>query len=125
VSAAPGTGATAELLNDLRRMSARLPMPQPSWHLYAPQISACRNDFEQALALAADSPDAVERVAALVGGELELTFDPDTSPELSAAWRRLEELPIPDGHHPYLDEILPTLEALRLLLVALSHDGTS
>lgn len=128
MSAAPATVvtvATVELLTDLRCLCARLPLPQPSWHPYVPLIAACRTDFEQALALAADSPEAVERVAALVGGELELTFDPDASPELTAAWQRLEALPLPNGQHPYLDDILPALEALRLLLVALSHDGAS
>jgi len=125
VSAAPATVATAELLTELRRLSVRLPVPQRSWHPHVRLVAACRNDLEQALALATDSPEAGERVAALVGGELELTFDPDASPELSAARRRLEALPIPDGQHPYLDEILPALEALGLLLVGLSHDGTT
>jgi hypothetical protein len=37
------------------------------------------------------------------------------------SWERLGKLPTPDGRHPFLDEILPALEATRLLLLALSQ----
>lgn len=114
-------GTTSELLAELRRLCNRLPVPQPSWHPYVAQIAACRNDFEQALALAADSPPTLELVAALADGGTEPTFDEAASPALTIAWRRLEALPLPSGQHPYLDEILPALEAHRLLLVALSQ----
>ncbi len=115
---ATGSG---ELLAALRDLCVRLPVPQPSWHPYAEQIVACRDDLERALATAAEYPDAIDLVAALIDGEAEPRFDPGTSPELTAAWGRLEALPIPAGRHPYLDEILPALDALRLLLVALSQ----
>jgi hypothetical protein len=121
VSAAVATG-TGELLAELRRLT-RLPVPQPVWYPYVPLIGACRHEFEQALALAAAHPDALDLLAALADGAAQLAFDPDASRELSAAWRRLEALPIPEGQHPYLDDILLALEALRLLLVALSHSG--
>jgi carbon-monoxide dehydrogenase large subunit len=114
-------GSTSELLAELRRLCARLPLPQPSWHPYVAQIAACRNDFEQALALAADAPPTLELFAALVDGDAEPAFDEAASPALTAAWSRLEALPLPSGQHPYLDEILPALEAHRLLLVALSQ----
>lgn len=121
MSTAVATSSTSELLAELRRLCARLPVPQPSWHPYVAQIAACRDDFEQALALVADAPQTLELSAALVDGETELGFDEAASPELTAAWRRLEALPLPSGHHPYLAEILPALEAHRLLLVALSQ----
>jgi hypothetical protein len=124
VSAAVAIGRD-ELLAELRRLCARLPIPQPGWHPYVSHIAACRDDFEHALVLATDSPDALEVFAALVAGELEPAFDSDASLAPTAAWRRLEALPIPDGQHPYLDEILPALEALRFLLVALSRTGAA
>ncbi len=112
---------TSELLTNLRGLCARLPVPQPSWHPYVSQIAACRGDFEQALVLAAEHPAVLERVAVLLDGDAEPTFDANASPDLAAAWRRLGTLPLPSGQHPYLDEILPALEALRLLPVALSE----
>jgi aerobic carbon-monoxide dehydrogenase large subunit len=112
---------TSELLAELRRLCARLPVPQPSWHPYASQIAACRGDFEQALARVAVSPQTLELAVALIDGDAELVFGDAAPPELTVAWRRLEALPLPSGQHPYLDEILPALEAHRLLLVALSH----
>lgn len=120
MSAAVATD-TGELRRELRRLCDRLPVPQPSWHPYVAQIAACRTDFARSLELAATHPEAVELVAALVDGSLGLVFDEHPPPELSAAWRRLEALPLPSGRHPYLDDILPALEAHRLLLIALSH----
>lgn len=122
MSAAAAIGS-GELLAELRRLCARLPIPQPGWHPYVSHIVACRDDFERALVLAADSPHALELVSTLVDGASEPGFEPAASPALTAAWQRLETLPIPDGQHPYLDDILPALEALRLLLVALSRRG--
>lgn len=116
---------TAELLSELRRLCARLPVPQPTWHPYVPPIHAFQKDFQQALELAAAHPDALDLLATLVEDDAGLAFDPDTSPELTAAWERLAALPIPDGQHPYLDDILPTLEAHRLLLIALSQTNSA
>ena len=115
------TVGTSEVEAELRRLCHRLPVPQPSWHPYVAQIADCQDDFEHALAQAADAPQTLELVAALVDGYAEPAFDEAASLELTAAWRRLEALPMPSGQHPYLDEILPALEAHRLLLVALSH----
>lgn len=116
---------TSELLSELHSLCARLPVPQPSWHPYVSQIAACHSDFDQALALAAKRPAALERLAALLDGDAEPPFDDEASRDLTAAWRRLEALPRPSGQHPYLDEILPALDALRLLLVALSTTDTA
>lgn len=111
-----------ELLAELHRLCERLPVPQPGWHPYVDQITSCRADFEHALALAAEQPAALELVAEFLDGTAEPAFEAGSPPELIAAWRRLEALPLPSGQHPYLDEILPALEAHRLLLIAL---GTS
>ncbi len=110
-----------ELLTELRVLCARLPVPQPSWHPYVPELAACRGDFERALERAAEQPSVLERVAALLDGDAAPVLDTGASPDLTAAWRRLEALPRPGGQHPYLGEILPALDALRLLLVALSR----
>ncbi len=112
---------TGELLAELHRLCERLPVPQPGWHPYVDQIASCRADFEHALALVAEQTQALERAAALLDGATEPVFDAAASPDLTAAWRRLEALPLPSGQHPYLDEILPALEAHRLLLAALSR----
>ena len=42
--------------------------------------------------------------------------------ETRAENERLRALPIPEGQHPFLDEILPVLEAAELLLCALAAE---
>jgi hypothetical protein len=115
------TDESAELLHELRVLCARLPVPQPTWHPYVPMILSCREDFEYALALAAEHPKVILRAAALAEETSKPTLDPGASPELAAAYERLHALPDPDGQHPFLDEIVPALEAMRVLLVALSQ----
>jgi hypothetical protein len=121
----PVRASPVDVLWELRRLCAQLPVPQPGWHPYVAHIAGCRHDFEHALTLTAQHPAALDLFAALADGDLDLTFDSASSPELTSAWQRLEELPIPEGQHPYLDDILPALEALRLLLVSLSHPMTA
>lgn len=116
---------SSELLQELQRLCDRLPMPQDSWHPYVPLIRACRSDLEQTLALASTRSEVAETVAALLAGDVLLGFNAGASPELAAAFERLEALPAPSGQHPYLDEILPAFEGLRLLLVALSQQPGS
>lgn len=113
----------AELVGELRGLWARLPIPEPSWHPHVALIHACRDDFEHAIAAAADRPAALDLLAALIDGAPEPAFDRDASSELTGAWERLRALPLPEGQHPFLDEIVPALDALRLLLVALSQTG--
>lgn len=120
--APPGESlAHAELLDTLRSLCVRLPVPGARWHPHVASIAAVRNDFEDALAQAAASRDALRLLDLLVAGSAEAGFDRTRSPQLTAAWDRLEALPVPEGRHPYLDEILPALDAHRLLLVALSR----
>ncbi|HEX6762794.1 MAG TPA: hypothetical protein VF094_08345 [Gaiellaceae bacterium] len=122
MTTATGTD-TGELLHELRGLCTRLPVPQPTWHPYADQIAACRQDFEWALALATRHPATLELLALLIEGELDPGPDPEAPPRSAAAARRLRSLPRPNGQHPYLDDILPALDALQLLLIALGRTG--
>lgn len=104
-------------LDELRRLCGQLPVPDGTWHPGAAAIAAVRRDFEWALDRCARLPAAL----ALVGD-----VDIDSSgadPELVAAWERLRALPLPEGRHPFLDEIAPALEAATATLAALSRVG--
>lgn len=104
---------------ELRRLLARLPVPDARWHAHVPQIAAVRDDFAAAIDAAAARPEALALFEAMLAGDAEPAFEPG-DPELEAAYDRLQALPVPEGQHPFLDEILPALEAAELLLCALS-----
>ncbi len=108
-----------ELLVELRRLGACLSVPHPSWHPFVSEIAACRDDYEQALALAERQPQVLVRLLALIESEGGPPAAADASPDLVEAWQRFHELPRPSMQHPHLDEILPAVEALQLLLAAL------
>jgi hypothetical protein len=63
--------------------------------------------------------DLIDRA---LDGDLDAAFASDTNAELAAGYERFRTLPIPAGEHPFLDEILPTLEAVEAALVCLSLD---
>lgn len=113
----------ATLIAALRTLHARLPVPQPGWHPHVALITDCRDDFGHAIDAAEEDPRALDLLAALIDGELEPHFVPDTPDELTEAWERLHALTLPEGQHPFLDEILAALDALRLLLIALNLKG--
>lgn len=78
----------------------------------------------------ADFSAAVEAIEQLPSARAELARRIDTDetsapaeaggPQLAAARARLRELPVPQGEHPYLDEILVTLEAADAVLTSLA-----
>lgn len=110
-----------ELLDEIRGLAAAFPVPQPSWHGYVAEMRTCVRDLARVLEVAAAVPEVLDLVGRALDGELEEAFDAGVAPPaLAAAYRRLGRLPIPAGEHPYLDEIVPTLEALEALLVAVS-----
>lgn len=110
-----------ELHEAVGALADAFPLPQPSWHGYVPEMRACLADLRRALAAAELAPPALELAARAVDGELDAVFDDGRAgPVLLAAYRRLGRLPLPAGEHPYLDEIVPTLEAMEALLVAVS-----
>lgn len=97
------------------------PVPHPSWHDYVPEMRACLADLRRALAVSADAPELLELAVRSVDGDLEQGFDAHAAgPRLAAAYQRVGLLPVPAGEHPYLDEIVPTLEAMEAVLVAVS-----
>lgn len=121
-----GEGEVYELLNEMYRLYDGIKISlQPIWHPYIGQIRAWRRDYEQALDRVVGSPAAIRTLAAIIAGEQESAFDESVSAELTAQWRRLEELPHPDSTHAYLEFILPAFEAHGLLLAALSHAPTA
>ena len=84
-------------------------------------MRACLDDLRGALAVAGLSRGVLELAAQPVEAELADGFDAaHAGRRLTAAYRRLALLPLPAGEHPFLDEILPTLEAMDVLLVAVS-----
>lgn len=108
-----------ETIEVLRELAARFPIPEGRWHRFVDRMVACRRDFEEAVeALAADeaAQAALERLIDESVFEL-----PDGAPaDLRAALARLDGLPVPEGQHPFIAEIVPTLEAMRVTLCALA-----
>ena len=118
-----GEGEGYELLKEMYRFYDGIQLSlQPGWHPYAGEIRTWLNDFSQALERAASSPRIVEFLSTMFDGDQEYAFDEAASPELTAAWQRLEALPRPTSGHAYLDYIFPAFESHNLLLVALSHN---
>lgn len=114
----PGDDA-GELLAELRRLAERFPLPQPSWHRYVPEMHAVVRDLFAAIDAVAALPAAQAELARLVEGESGSTDARAGGPQLAAARERLRGLPVPQGEHPYLDEIVVTLEAAEAVLGAL------
>ena len=117
-----GEGEGYELLAEMYRLYDGIQISlQPMWHPYIGQIRTWLNDYAQALARTADRPEVLDLLVSIFSGEGDYSFDESASPELTAEWRRLQELPRPSGGHAYLEFIYPSFESHELLLVALSH----
>jgi hypothetical protein len=113
----PGRG----LYEAVEALVAAFPVPHPSWHAYVPEMRACLGDLRRALEVCGQSPEVLGLALCAVEGELEQGFDVRRAGgRLAAAYGRLGALPVPAGEHPFLDEIVPTLEATEALLVAVS-----
>ena len=97
------------MIDDLLQLASRLPVPEGAWHPHAALIRAVRDELLVDLARLRACPDAEERLTALLGVDL--------APRPGSA---LARLPLPEGRHPYLDEIRPALEAARLVQGALA-----
>lgn len=117
---------TRELYEAVAALAAAFPVPHPSWHGYVPQMRACVADLERALEVSERAPEVLALALRAVEGELEHDFDAHhAGPGLAAAYRRLGALPVPAGEHPFLDEIVPTLEAVEALPDAPASEATA
>jgi hypothetical protein len=110
----------AELLAELRALAERFPLPHRLWHRYVPQLHEAVVDLTAALDALAALPAAQDELLAQVEGEAELPAEDAGGATIAAARGRLRALPIPQGEHPYLDEILVTLEGAEAALAALA-----
>ena len=102
------TSAEVELVETLRELLDRCPFPS-CWHPGWSAIAEVLEDFRAAV-------EALERPAELVTD----CYKPGA--EVAAARERLEALPRPAGQHPYLDVIVPTLEAMEAALDLLERE---
>ena len=116
------TAGRQELLVALRELCGRLPVPGSSWHAHAALIAGTRTDFDVALNVCAQHRAVLDLIGRALEGDLDAAFAAGTNAELTASYQRFRALPIPAGEHPFLDEILPTLEAVEAALVCLSLD---
>lgn len=112
--------AAAELLEELRRLVTRFPIPHPSWHAHVPEILAVIRDLEAAIAALRTLPDAQAELLLLVEGQARPPQEEPSGEALAGAQGRLRALPIPAGEHPFLDEISVTIEAAEAALAALA-----
>jgi len=112
-----------ELLAELRLLAERLPLPHPYWHPYTDEMHVVMRDLFAALDAIALLPPARVELERHVEGEVEFPPPDAGGLALAAARRRLRDLPVPQGEHPYLAEIVPTLEAAAAALAALTVPG--
>jgi hypothetical protein len=114
---------TGAALDVLLEVCSRLPVPDPGWHPHARAIGAVRADFEHAVEIAQLVPEVLEEVARSIDADDLAALAPSAGPELRAAWARLEALPVPEGRHPFLDEIVAALEAAKVTLAAVGRSA--
>lgn len=105
----------------LRDLAERCPRPQ-RWHAGAEHVAEVFADLE----VAVEAIGAVAAAAAAFALELDRQPDPASATaasgsRLAAAHARLASLPSPEGQHPFVDVIRPTLEALAAALAALAR----
>lgn len=101
-----------------RELATVCPRPQ-RWHPGAEHVAEVFGDLEAAVLTLELQAGAREHFAARLDG-CSTTPAPHWPGALEAARARLATLPIPQGEHPYLDLIRPTLEALELALDAIA-----
>lgn len=109
-----------ELLTDVRRLAERFPLPHPIWHRFVAEMHVVIRDLFVALDVIAVLPRAQAELVRQVEGEAHRPLADAGGPSVAAARGRLRGLPVPEGEHPYLDEILVTLEAAEAVLAALA-----
>lgn len=116
-------GDAGELIAEIRRLAERLPLPHPSWHRFVTEMHVVVRDLFVALDTVAVLPEAQAELAHRVGSHSDRPAADAGGPSVAAARERLRNLPVPEGEHPYLDEIRVALEAADELLCALAAGG--
>jgi hypothetical protein len=117
-------GSDDDLLDELRALVERFPLPHPLWHRYVGEMHEMIVDLTAALDALATLSRARDELRRHVDGDADPPPEHAGGPTVAAARARLRALPVPQGEHPYLDEILLTLEAAEAALAALaSSDG--
>jgi hypothetical protein len=117
------TADVETLLAEMRSLVERLPLPHPAWHRYVPEMHAVVVDTLAALDALAAEPGTHEELRRQVDGDAAYPAGDAGGPTVAAARPRLRRLPIPEGEHPYFDEIWLTLEAAEAALAALAVAG--
>jgi hypothetical protein len=112
-----------ELVAELRRLAERLPLPHPFWHPFTAEMHVVVRDLFAALDAIVLVPQAQLELLRHVEGQAEMPPPDAGGPAVAAARRRLRDLPVPEGEHPYIAEIVPTLDAAALALAALTVPG--
>ena len=109
----------ADLLAQIRKLARDFPFPDARWHAYVSLIQDVVDDLNAACDAIGASPRAATELARLIEQE-RFPAPAPPGPALAAARCRLRELPVPDGEHPYVDEIRLALEAAAAAIAALS-----
>jgi hypothetical protein len=109
-----------ELIAEIARLGARLPIPDASWHAYVAELRGMTADLQAAVAAIRVLPGADAELLRQIAEEGDGADGPGAGPALADARRRLRSVPVPAGEHPFLDEILPTLEGAEAVLAALA-----
>jgi len=107
-------------LTEVRRLAERFPLPHPRWHGFVPEMHEVVRDLFVGLDAIATLPRLRAQLLRFVEDEAPAPAPDAGRPALAAARARLRDLPVPQGEHPYLDEIVVTLEAAELVLGALA-----
>jgi hypothetical protein len=107
------------LVEELRAIWDRVPIPHGEWHPGAAAIARLDADVRDAFAVLAEDGDARAGLRRVLEGDVPATA------ELGGALARLRELPRPDGKHPYLADVLPGLEAAEAVLAAVQRAPAS
>lgn len=94
-----------------------VPIPSETWHAWSDRLRRLDEDVRTALDLAGDDTAVARALDQLVESDAAAS-PPAGTGRLAETRRLLAELPRPEGRHPYLDVIVPALEAAALLFAA-------
>ena len=111
------------MLDELRALWERAPFPRERWHAWVDVIAQLHAD----VCVGLDVLDADTEARLALAGLIEegRTSTDEREDAIAAAIRRLDELPRPDGKHPFLEVFLPALEVAEVVLAAVASAPTA